>query len=407
MSVRIELRRDAGKIDARGGPWIRREQVARVLGPPDPSALATLVDAKGNTLGFGLYSPESAIVLRVLAFGERPLAATWLDERIAAALAARAALGLEREGTTGYREINSEGDGLPGLVVDRFGATRVVQITTAPMAARREAILAALQRVASVAGIGGATPGVAGTIVVLPASAAEREGFTAGVEQLGELDDSLAWREQGLRFTAPSPARAGSFQKTGGYHDQRDNRARLGALVGYSPVPGPVLDLGTHVGGFALAAARAGREVVALDQSRELLDYVARNAEANALRVRGLAADMFGPLDDPALVGPFAAIVFDPPKIVGSRRELPRATGAMARSLAKLLPRVAAGGLVVVCSCSHHLDGEQLDAIMLELAPRCGAWTRIASWGPGLDHPVWPGHREGEYLRVRVYQRRA
>ena len=64
------------------------------------------------------------------------------------------------------------------------------------------------------------------------------------------------------------------------------------------------------------------------------------------------------------------------------------------------------GGFVIVCSCSHHLDGEQLDRAMLELGARGNAWTRIASWGPGLDHPVWPGHREGEYLRVRVYQRR-
>lgn len=395
MPVRIELRRDAGKFDARSGPWVRREQIGRVLGPPDPAAIAELVDAKGRTLGFGLYSPDSAIVLRLLALGERMPASDWLEQRIAAALAARSALGLAAAGTSGYREINSEGDGLPGLVVDRFGATRVVQITTAPMLVRREAILAALH-----------DHGETGTIVVQPAGAAEREGFTAGVECFGELGERLEWREHGLAFTAPSPAREGAFQKTGGYHDQRDNRAALARLLAASPLPGALLDVGTHVGGFALAAARAGREVVALDQSRTILGYVAHNAALNDLRATCVAADMFGELDDPALAGPFAAIVFDPPKIASSRRDVPRASGAMARSLGLLLPRVLAGGFVVVCSCSHHLDAEQLDAIMLELAPRHGAWTRVAAWGPGLDHPVWPGHREGEYLRVRVYQRR-
>ncbi|MFV8750325.1 class I SAM-dependent rRNA methyltransferase [Nannocystaceae bacterium ST9] len=393
MSVRVELRRDAGKIEPAGGPWIRREQVARVLGPPDPLAIAELVDHRGTTLGFGVYSPESAIVLRMLSFGGAAPARDWLARRIERALAARAALGLEREGTTGYREINSEGDGLPGLVVDRFGEVRVVQITTAPMAARREAIVAALRE-------------VPGLIVIAPDSAASREGFTAGLESFGAIEGPLRWREHGLTFTAPSPAALGSFQKTGGYHDQRDNRARVAALLGGSPIAGPLVDLGTHVGGFALAAAKRGREVIAIDQSRELLGYVERNAEANGLRVTPLAADMFGELGEPTLRGPFAALVFDPPKIANSRRELPRALGAMTRTLAKLAPRVAEGGFVVVCSCSHHLDGEQLDRAMLELATRGQAWTRIAAWGPGMDHPVWPGHREGEYLRVRVYQRR-
>jgi 23S rRNA (cytosine1962-C5)-methyltransferase len=394
MSVRIELRRDAGKVDPAAGPWIRREQVGRVLGPPDPAAIAELVDHRGRTLGFGLYSPESAIVLRLLSFGEVP-PPDWLSRRIDRALAARAALGFAREQTTGYREINSEGDGLPGLVVDRFGDTRVVQITTAPMAARRELIVAAL------------VPELR-TIVVAPESAAKREGFEPGVEVFGESseDGSLHWREHDLSFSAPSPAGAGSFQKTGGYHDQRDNRARVAALIGGSPLDGKLLDLGTHVGGFALAAARAGREVVAVDQSRELLGYVERNAAANGVHVTTLATDMFGDLDEPELAGPFAAVVFDPPKIANSRRELPRAAGAMARTLGKLLPRVDDHGFVIVCSCSHHLDGEQLDRIMLDLGARAGTWTRIANWGPGMDHPVWPGHREGEYLRVRVYQRR-
>ncbi len=390
MTVRVELRRDAGKLGPAQGWWIRRRQVARVLGPPDPGAIAELVDHRGRSVGFGLYSPDSGIVVRILSFAAAP-PADWLERRLAAALAARAALGLGGDSpTTGYREINSEGDGLPGLVVDRFGADRVVQITTAPIAARREPILAALAALAPVPGA---------TIVLAPEAAAAREGFAPGVEIHGEAPAELAWREHGRRFTAPAPP----AQKTGAYHDQRDNRERFAALLRGR---GPMLDLGAHVGGFALAAAARGAPVVAVDQSAAVLERVRQNAAANALadRVETVAADMFAPLDDPRLAGPFAGIVFDPPKIASSRRDLGRALAAMTRTLAQLQARVAAQGLLAVCSCSHHLGLAELDQAMLDAGGELG-WTRVASWGAGPDHPVRPGHAEGEYLRVRVYLR--
>nr|WP_255216168.1 methyltransferase domain-containing protein [Pseudenhygromyxa sp. WMMC2535] len=208
-------------------------------------------------------------------------------------------------------------------------------------------------------------------------------------------------------MAAPAPP----AQKTGAYHDQRDNRAHFATLLGGEAIDPelPVLDLGCHVGGFALAAARAGRRVVAVDQSRDALAHARKNAAANGLqdRVEFVSADMFGALDHDALAGPFAAAVFDPPKIASSRRDLDRATGAMARTMTTLLSRLAPAGLLAACSCSHHLGGDALDRALWSAAERSGrACTRVASWGPGGDHPVWPGHVEGEYLRVAVYQRR-
>lgn len=415
MAVRLELRKDAGKLDPRSGPWIRRKQVGRVLGPPDPSAVAALVDRRGKVLGHGLYSPESAIVLRMIRWGERAPEPRWLEARVEAALLARRRLGLGVGGqTTGYREVNSEGDGLPGLVVDRFGAWRVLQVTTAPMAARIDSILAAL---------GGAAQGLDGCIVLGPRSAAEREGFPAFERVLdasggpGDAPEALRWLEHGQVVTAPAPP----AQKTGAYHDQRDNRRAFASLVAELPAPhlgteqgtepGAILDLGCHVGGFAIAAARAStRRVVAVDQSAAVLEYVVRNAAANGLepgRVSSVRADMFGSLDAPELAGPFSAIVFDPPKIASSRRDLGRATGAMARTSATLLRRLEPGGVLALCSCSHHLGVAELDRAMLEAGERSGRpCSRVAVWGPGPDHPVWPCHVEGEYLRVAVYQRR-
>jgi 23S rRNA (cytosine1962-C5)-methyltransferase len=264
-----------------------------------------------------------------------------------------------------------------------------------------------------------------GEILLMSESAAGREGFEAGIEvhprdPASEGPSVLEWLEHGMRFAAPfrSPGSQGpAMQKTGAYHDQRDNRRRFAALVAARGIDEPrVLDLGCHVGGFAIASARLGARVVAVDQSVAVLDHLRRNAAANQVseRVETVAADMFGELDllaMPALAGPFHAVIFDPPKIASSRRDLPRAIKAMARTLSRVLPRLAEAGVVAVCSCSHHLGWDELERSVLDASNSAGmagmaGITRIAQWGAGFDHPIAPGHDEGQYLRVAVYQRR-
>jgi 23S rRNA (cytosine1962-C5)-methyltransferase len=385
MSTRVELRRDAGRHGPLDGPWIRKRQVAKIWGPADPAALAELTDPRGQTLAWGLLAPDSEIPLRVLSFAAEPPPADWLPRRLDAALAARAHLGLDSDAR---REVNSEGDGLPGLTVDRYGADVVVQVATAAMAARQPAIVDYF------------TARAAGRVFVIsPPHAAEREGFTPTPALHGD-DATLEFVEHGLRLAVPAPP----AQKTGAYLDQRDNRRTLAALA--RAAGGPLLDVGCHVGGFALHAAALGVDAVGLDQSARALACARTNAERNGLAARTtwVEADMFGPLDDPALAGPFAAVVFDPPRVASSARDVGRAAAAMTASLARLLPRVRPGGYAAVCSCSQHLGRAELDATVLGAG--AGAWTRVHALGPGPDHPVWPGHREGEYLRVNVYQRR-
>ncbi|MEZ4447940.1 MAG: hypothetical protein R3B09_00585 [Nannocystaceae bacterium] len=391
MSVRLELRREHARFGPAQGPWIRRRQVARIFGPPDPSALAALHDPKGSIVGWGLYSPESEIPLRIVTFGAAPPPEGWLLERLDAALAARQALGLEASGTTGYREVNSEGDGLPGLVVDRYGRDRVVQITTAAMAARLPALRGALAA---------RTPGR--VLVTAPTQAAAREGFTLDDEAAAD-PAPLEFAEYGLPFRVPAPP----SQKTGAYFDQRDNRRLVAALA--ASVGGGLLDLGTHVGGFALHAARLGVATAGVDQSASALAGAADNAARAGLaeRCAWVQADLFGALDDPALAGPFGTVVVDPPKIASSPRDLGKALGALGACLSRVRRRLVPGGFLVVCSCSHHLGREHLDQALLAGGGGSGAFTRIHALGPGPDHPVQPGHVEGEYLRVNVYQRRA
>lgn len=385
MPVKVQLRRDAGKVGPRTGPWIRARQIGKWTGIADPSKLAEVVDKKGQTLGWGLVSEASSIPVRVLSWGESAPAGDWLATRVAAAVSAREHQGWDRCDTTGVRMINSEGDGLPGLVVDRYHDRLVAQITTAPMAVRQEEIVELLRPLGPVH-------------VVRPEAAAKAEGFEPGVD-LADDEPWLRFSEHGLRLHVPAPP----SQKTGAYFDQRANRRRVAELAAGGP--GPLLDLGCHVGGFALHAAAAGVPGVGVDQSAAMLERAQAHAAENALAdLQWVRADMFGPLDDPALAGPFGTIVVDPPKIAARRRDVDRAAAAMQKMVARVAVRLSVGGHLVLCSCSHHLGRDALDRCALQLV---GAWVRVAELGADIDHPIAPGHVEGEYLRVAVYQRRA
>lgn len=386
MSARVQLRRDAGKVGSGQGPWIRARQVGRWIGVPDPAGLVQVLDRHGEPLGWGLPSERSSIAVRMLAWGEGPPPEGWLLLRLAQALAAREHHGFAAQPTTGVRLVNSEGDGLPGLVVDRYDDQLVVQLGTAPMAARQAEIVAGLR-----------ASGPRSIHVVRPAGAAKAEGFEPGVEREGD-DPQLQFVEHGLRLVVPAPP----SQKTGAYFDQRANRRQVARLA--RDGDGPLLDLGCHVGGFALHAAAAGVAAVGVDQSKAMLERAARHAELNELTgLSWVESDMFGALDDPRLGGPFGTIVVDPPKIAAKRRDVDRAAAAMERMIGRVASRLLVGGHLVICSCSHHVGRDHLDRFVLALR---GAWTRVASLGADVDHPVAPGHVEGEYLRVAIYQRR-
>jgi 23S rRNA (cytosine1962-C5)-methyltransferase len=402
VSARVQLRRDAGKVGPGRGPWIRTRQVGRWIGVLDPAGLVQVLDRHGDPLGWGLASERSSIAVRMLAWGEAAPPTQWLAERLGRALAARERQGFAAQPTTGVRLVNTEGDGLPGLVVDRYGEQLVVQLGTAPMVARQAEIVACLRARWS------------GPIhVVRPAAAAKAEGFSPGVEREGEpslppaadvrqagnqLGGLMSFVEHGLQLFVPAPP----SQKTGAYLDQRANRRQVAALARHGD--GPLLDLGCHVGGFALHAAAAGVPAVGVDQSAAMLERAAEHAAINGLSgLSWVEADMFGALDHPGLAGPFGTIVVDPPKIAARHRDVDRAAAAMERMVVRVAARLSVGGHLVLCSCSHHVGREHLDRFVLAAA---GCWARVASLGADVDHPVAPGHIEGEYLRVAIYQRR-
>jgi 23S rRNA (cytosine1962-C5)-methyltransferase len=328
----------------------------------------------------GLGDPAARDQLR----GRTRRPQTGSTRRLEAALAgtgcARVALATDRR--TPWREINSEGDGLPGLTVDRYGRDVVLQIATAGMAARAQESWSAF--------FSARTPGR--LFVVVPAQAAEREGFTLTQQLHGDDDAARVPRAR----AGSSACRLRQRRRPGAYLDQRDNRRTIAELARVSG--GRMLDVGCHVGGFAIHAAALGVDAVGLDQSAKALDCARENAARNGLaeRCAWVQGDMFAALEEPRLAGTFGVLVFDPPRIASSARDVERAAGAMTASLGRLLPRVQAGGFAVVCSCSQHLGGEVLDAVMLDA--HAGSVDAGAGAGSGARPPGVAAARGGLVL---------
>lgn len=368
-----------------GHPWVFAQAVAKIDGQPEPGAEVVVCDPKGEALGRGLYSPSSAIVVRLFTRDpERALDEAFFAQRIERALERRRAQQLPSAETTGYRAVHAEGDGLPGLVVDVFGDSLAVQWGTVGLARRAGVLLDVLERQLSPRAI----------VERTSLDIARREGFTAGSGVLRGDASTAAFRflERGLAFEIP----LGLAQKTGYYFDQRPLRARVEALSAGRRV----LDTYCFVGSIALAAARGGaREVVAVDTSAPALDVAARVARDNALegRVRYVEADALVELEKAA--GAFELVVCDPPKLAPNRTAAHKAMNRMRRLSAAASRALCDGGWLVLCSCSAALGHAELARALALGARDAGREaTVLERLFQGPDHPVPAAFPEGLYL---------
>ncbi len=376
-----------------GHPWVYAQAVARISGGAVAGDEVEVVDERGNMLGRGLYSPKSAIVVRLYARGrEQHLDAAFFAGRIEAAVARRAGLGLPSERTTAYRLIHAEGDDLPGLIVDRYGDVLVVQMGTIGIKRREALILDTLSRLCSPRAIVDRTSERAG----------KNEGFTpgSGVVRGDTTITELSFKERGLDFRIPLEL----GQKTGFYVDQRPLRTRVEELSKGRRV----LDTFTYVGAIALGAARGGAtEVHAIDQSALAIEVAAECAEANKLagKIRFERADAHDALASAGRSGGYDLVICDPPKLAPTRAAKKRALSSMRRLAAAGARATRPGGLLVLCSCSAAIGVEEL--------------TRAAALGgrdvglrpivlerhfQGADHPVPAAFPEGLYLSSLVLE---
>jgi 23S rRNA (cytosine1962-C5)-methyltransferase len=386
---RLKLKPSAHKRLKSGHPWVYSNEVdmepaTKAL---PPGAVVTVTDAGGAQLATAHFNPRTLIAARLLsAQGDVAIDQNFVAQRLRAALALRAKL-FDRPY---YRLIHAEADGLPGLIIDRFGDAFVVQPNTAGMDALADVIANALREVAD-----------AKTVIVRGEGAArELEGLQDSTRSVfGNVDGPVKVEENGVTFFADLM----SGQKTGWFFDQRDNHAFMASLSRDARV----LDLYTHTGGFALPAAKAGaKEVLAVDRSAPALELAAKAATANGVACKFEKAEVF-PFLDAALTRKkrWDVVIGDPPAFVKSRKDMKAGLQGY-RKLARLCAGVTApGGLLFMASCSHNAPLEEFTAAVargVTDASRAGRIIRTAGAAP--DHPVHPFLPESAYLKAIVLQ---
>jgi 23S rRNA (cytosine1962-C5)-methyltransferase len=371
-----------------GHPWVYAQAIDAVDRGTTAGDEVSVIDPRGNLLGRGFYSPGSAIPVRLLVRdGQTQLDAAFFRERFERARALRASLGLPSDETTGYRLVHAEGDGVPGLVVDRYGDVLAVQFGTIGMKRREELVLEALSSVMSPRSIVDRTSH----------ATAKMEGFepAAGVVR-GESVAALEVSERGLRFRIPLEL----GQKTGFYFDQRSLRGRVEQLARGLRV----FDTYAFVGAFAIGAARGGaREVVAVDESAAAIEVGAECSAMNGVgdRITFVKDDARRALAEAK--ASFDLVIADPPRLAPTRGAREQALLAYTKLAENACRAVRPGGLLVLCSCSAAVDLTALTRALATGATRAAVQaTVLERWFQGADHPVPAAFGEGLYLKALI-----
>jgi 23S rRNA (cytosine1962-C5)-methyltransferase len=372
-----------------GHPWVFSNEIEmspEVRGLP-PGTVVALQDAGDEKLGVATFNPHTLIAARLLSRdGGQKIDAAFLADRLTRALALRERL-YDRPF---YRLIHSEADGLPGLILDRYGDVVTLQANTAGMERLTPLLLDALDAT------------IAPRIVVLRNDTPARalEGLELGQRVAkGVLDGPVELEENGARFVAD----LAHGQKTGWFYDQRDNRAFVAGLARGQTV----LDLYTYAGGFAIQAARAGAaRVSAVDRSAESLDQLTRAAALNGVEVDAIRAEAFAEMARLAASGQrYGVVVADPPAFVKSKKDLAAGSKGYRKMTRLAAALVEPGGILFVASCSHHMPAQTFAeevAHGLSLAGRGGRILRSAGAAP--DHPLHPHLPESGYLKSLTLQ---
>jgi 23S rRNA (cytosine1962-C5)-methyltransferase len=386
--------RDA-RDHARGGkrmatahsPWLFANQI-RMDAAARATSAGSIVNVRGvggEAVGTGYFNPASLIAVRFLDGAcDTAIDSDFFASRIARTLTLRQAL-YEKPF---YRLVNAEGDGLPGLVIDRFDDTLVVQITTAGMERARAAILAGLDKVVE-----------SQTVVLrLEEHAGSPEGLKGEVVLVKGAGRRVRLEENGVRYFADLT----EGQKTGWYYDQRDNRAFIARLAKGKTV----LDAYSYGGGFGIACAVHGAaDVVCLDSSAPALALAEESARMNGVAIKPVKADVPTELERLAGQGEtFGLVLADPPPFVRAKKDLEAGARAY-RRLARLAALVVApGGFLSLASCSHNITSDRFAGECASGIARTGRQARlIRQAGAGPDHPVHPGLPQSVYLKTLVY----
>ncbi|MBK6725983.1 MAG: class I SAM-dependent rRNA methyltransferase [Xanthomonadales bacterium] len=354
------------------------------LGEFEPGEQVAIVDAAERVIGLGYINPNALICARMVERGaHHPLDQSLLVHRLNVALALRERL----YDTPHYRLVFGESDGLPGLVIDRFGDVLVGQIGTLGMERMKDWVVAAVAKVFKPRAFLWKNSGSARKLEALP----EYDECA-----IGEWPQYLDVVEGGVRFQIDPR----DSQKTGWFYDQRDNRDRLPKLVKGRRV----LDVFCYGGGWGLRAAAAGAsEVVCVDASATALAMVNRAAQDNALadRVKALQGDAFDVLKELRQQRErFDVVIVDPPAFIKRKKDFAEGRIAYRRIFEMAMQLLARDGVLIACSCSHHLPRSVLLDTIHQGARHLDRSVQVlAGLQQSACHPVHPAIPETEYLK--------
>lgn len=388
--TRLTLRPGHDRRVRSGHPWIFSNEIAHIDGEPAEGGALEVFARGGEFLGTAYYNPRSLIAARILSRRRESIdTADFFHRRLSEAYEYRRRLYGDADA---LRIVHGEGDGLPGLVVDRYGEVLSLQFLTLGMERRREAVLQALLEIFRPAAV------VARNDVAVRAL----EGLLQQVEILhGELPERLLVSEHGLRFCVDVLG----GQKTGHFLDQKENHQTLQGRVENRRV----LDLFCYSGSWAVHAARYGADAVTgVDISPGAVALAGENARLNGLegRCSFVRADVFELLKELGRDRErFDTIVLDPPAFVKSRKKLREAIKGYLTINRRAMELLAPGGYLFTCSCSYHMDRETFLDTLRKAGSQAGRTLRLVEMrGQAFDHPVLLSCPETEYLKCAVLQ---
>jgi 23S rRNA (cytosine1962-C5)-methyltransferase len=387
-TVQLRLKKNQDRRLRSGHCWIYSNEVdtkATPLKDMQPGQAVDILNHQDKWLGSGYVNPNSLICARLVSRDrDHPLTGSLLVHRLKIALALRERLYAKPY----YRLVFGETDGLPGLVVDRYGDLIVVQLTTAGMEQMKAEVVAAIEKVLKPTGI----------LWRNDSSIRELEGLDQYIELAsGKMPELLTLEEGGLKFQV----QAQEGQKTGWFFDQANNRARMAKYI----QGGRVLDVCSYVGAWGVQAAAMGaKEVVCVDTSASALEMVEANAALNGLsdRVSTRRANAFDCLRDLRSENAhFDVIILDPPAFIKRRKDMKEGTMAYMRLNQAAMQLLSKDGILITSSCSHHMSQEGL----LQLVQQAGRHTdrslQLLEQGQqGMDHPIHPAIPETAYLKT-------
>jgi len=382
----ILLKKKEDRRIKRGHPWVFSNEVQALPADVVPGELVEVRDFAGGFIGRGYANPRSLITVRILTRTREEIDAAFLERRISRARDLRTGLGFGES----FRAVYSEGDGLPGLIVDKYADTLVVQSLTAGIDGMLEMVIAALREA------------YGPKAIVLRNDVAVRELEGLAQEKrvvLGDAESLVTIEESGIRYRVDVL----EGQKTGFFFDQRENRLALRDLVRGRRT----LDCFCYVGAWALAAARYGAsEVIGIDSSEKAVALARSNAELNSLSATFETGDVFERLRElERRKERFGCIILDPPAFVKSRAKVREALKGYKEINLRALRLLEAGGILVTCSCSHHIDQELFREMLIDAAWSAGRQARLLEMRTqSRDHPMLLAAKETQYLKCAILQ---